>query len=344
MTPTDVYEDSGVPLAPPQRNVMLAGRTLGIVAALILVQAVLVAAFVLPGHSPEPHDVPVGVVGPPVAVETLEGAQPGAFDAERYSSEAAARRSIEEREVYGAFVVEGGERRLLIASAASATVAQILRGAVETEAGEVTVEDVAPLDPDDPRGTTLNLLFLPLVVVCLPAVLLLTSLRLPARALIGALALFAALGGLVIVALAGEAIGALPGSYLALAGVTALSILAIALPTAGFARMLRRAGVGVGALLFFVIANPASGNASAPELLPGFWRAISQFMPPGAGGTGLRNTAYFDGNAVLEPLVVLSAYAVVGTLLVLGADALRRRRPHAEIEHRPALQAAAGKP
>jgi hypothetical protein len=49
-------------------------------------------------------------------------------------------------------------------------------------------------------------------------------------------------------------------------------------------------------------------------------------MPPGAGGTGLRNTAYFDGNATIRPLLVLSTYAVGGALLVLGGEALRRHR------------------
>jgi hypothetical protein len=79
-------------------------------------------------------------------------------------------------------------------------------------------------------------------------------------------------------------------------------------------------------VLYLIIGNPASGNATAPELLPGFWRWISQFMPPGAGGTGLRNVAYFDGNATIRPVLVLMSYAIVGAALVFAADAIRRRR------------------
>lgn len=313
-------------------SVPRASRTLGTVGFLLLVQAVLVCAFVLPGYKPEPHHVPVGVVGPPTVAEALEAEGSDDFTVTRYASESAARDAIEERDVYGALVVDGNGQRLLTASAASPAVAQLLRGAADQAAANMTVRDLEPLDPDDPRGATINLLFLPLISVCFTAVLALGALRLSARALIGAVSLFAALGGLAVVALLAQGLGALPGDYMALSGVMALTILAIALPTAGLHRLLGRAGIGLSALLFFVIANPASGNGTAPELLPGFWRSISQLMPPGAGGTGLRNTSYFDGNALAEPLLVLGSYVVAGGLLVLAADAWRRRRDRAGVD------------
>jgi hypothetical protein len=76
------------------------------------------------------------------------------------------------------------------------------------------------------------------------------------------------------------------------------------------------------------IANPASGNGTPPEMLPGFWRWISQLMPPGAGGSALRNVSYFGGNALLRPLLVLGAFVLVGAGLTAVADAVRRRRSH----------------
>jgi hypothetical protein len=90
--------------------------------------------------------------------------------------------------------------------------------------------------------------------------------------------------------------------------------------------------MGIAVVLFVLIGNPASGNGSAPELLPDFWRAIGQLMPPGAGGTSLRNTAYFDGNAVAGPLVVLSAFVAAGAALILIAETLHRRREQAACE------------
>lgn len=77
-----------------------AGRMLGTVGFLLLVQAVLVCAFVLPGYKPEPHHVPVGVVGPPAAAEALEAEWSDEFTVTQYASESAARVAIEEREVY----------------------------------------------------------------------------------------------------------------------------------------------------------------------------------------------------------------------------------------------------
>jgi hypothetical protein len=304
---------------PPLRG---AGRTLGTVAWLLVLQAVLVSAFVLPGYKPEPHHVPVGVVGPDQVARALEAKGADDFTVHRYASEAEARKAVEERDVYGAVVAANGAKHVLIASAASNTVAQMLRGA----AGDVPVQDLKPLDPDDPRGSTINLLMLPLISVCFTSVLVLGSLRLRARTLLVAIGLLSALGGLAVVALLAKGLGAMPGPYLSLAGVMALTVLAMALPTAALHRLLGQAGIGIGAVLFLVLANPASGNGSAPELLPGFWRAFGQLMPPGAGGTGLRNTSYFDGNAVTGPLVVLGCFALVGGLGVLAADALRRRR------------------
>jgi hypothetical protein len=185
---------------------------------------------------------------------------------------------------------------------------------------------VVPIDPDDPRGATLNALFLPLIIASLPAGLLLALLPLSRRALAGALTGVAVLGGTLVMALVGPVLGLVPGSLLALAGMAALIALAMALPTAALVRLVGPAGAGLTALVFLLIGNPGSGNASAPELLPGFWRAVGPLLPPGAGGTGLRNVAYFDGAALAGPLAVLLAFVVAGAaLLLVGA----RRRPAA---------------
>jgi hypothetical protein len=310
-------------------------RALVVVAAVVLLQAVLVLAFVVPGHDPAPHDVPVGVVGPPAAAAAVEARAPaGALRATAFPDAAAARAAILERDVYGAFVPgpAGRPREVLVATAASPAVAQLLRGAAGPEA---RVTDLRPLDADDPRGATLNLLFLPLIVVCLPTALLLGRLRLPARTLVAVIALFAALGGLAVVGLVAGALGALPGPFLALAGIAALTILAITLSAAALERLLGPAGVGLAALVVFVVGNPASGNASAPELLPSPWRELGPLLPPGAAGDALRGTAYFDGAAVGAPLAVLAAWAVLGAALVLAA----RRRAHAPAAA-PAAQAS----
>jgi hypothetical protein len=293
-------------------------RALVTVGALALAQAVLVLLFVVPGHEPKPRDVPVAVAGPAAAAAAVERRAGDVLDARPVADEAAARAAIADREVYGAVLPDG----VLVASAASPAVAQLLTAA----AGEGRpVREVRALDRDDPRGATLNLMFLPLIVVCLPAALLLGALRLPARTLLAVVALFAATGGLLVTAIVHGLLGALPGTWWALAGVTTLTLLAIALLAVGLERLLGRAGVGLAALLVFLIGNPASGNASAPELLPSPWREVGPLLPPGAGGDALRGTAYFDGAAVGGPLAVLAVWAALGVLAVLAAE--RRATP-----------------
>ena len=103
--------------------------------------------------------------------------------------------------------------------------------------------------------------------------------------------------------------------------------------------MLGPAGLGVAALLFVVLGNPGSGNASAPELLPGFWRVAGQFLPPGAGGQALRDVAYFDGHALLIPAVVLAGWALFGAARLLIGRRARRPQPAAPTEPRIAVPA-----
>jgi hypothetical protein len=297
-------------------------RLLKVTTGLVCVLALFAAAFVLPSHKPEPHSVPVGLVGTTAQKQKLNDARPGAMDIKLYADEAGARRAIEHRDIYGALVGE----RLLIASAASSSVAQTLRTAAEKALHPTAVEDVVPVSKEDSRGSTLNSLFLALIIASSLAVVALTSLGLAGLRLVGAIALFATVGGLAVIGLIGEAVGALPGPYVTLSAAAALTILAIALPTAGLQRLFGQAGAAFGGLFFMLLANPASGNASAPEMLPEPWRAIGQLMPPGAGGATLRNITYFDGNATLMPLLVLSAYAATGFALVLLGDALRKRR------------------
>ena len=317
-------------------------RTALIVAALLLAQLLLVAAFVLPAHKPEPHGVPIGVAGPAPAVAAAErglAARNDAFEVHRYADATRAQAAIERREIYGALVP--AQRTLLVSSAASPAVAQLLATGAANPAGggpaaagpgaEPRVRDVVPIAEADPRGAAINLAFLPLIVVCLPLVALLGRLELSPTRLLAALAAFAALSGLLVVALIGGALGALPGSYLALSAVAALIVLAVALPTAGFMRVAGPPGIALGALLFLLIGNPGSGNATAPELLPGFWRVTGQLLPPGSGGQALRNVAYFDGHALAQPLLVLGAWALLGGVLLLAA---RRRTPAARVPER----------
>ena len=297
-------------------------RTLLIALALM---TAFVFFFVFPAHDPKPNELPIGVVGPPAGVERftteLEARIDGSFDIRTVASPVEAKRQIEDRETYGAFVLgPRGPEQALVASAAGFPVVPVLEGI----ARGAPVTDVQPLDEDDPRGLVLNLTILPLVLTAILSALVAQQL-VPDIPTGGRLLLVAAagvLGGLLIMLVVRLLIGALPGSYLALSGVAALTIVSVALPSGGLLRLLGQAGTGAPFLLFLMLGNPASGAASAPELLPSPWAELGQFLQPGAAGTALRNVAYFDGASLGQPLLVLLAWSAIG----LGLHALADRR------------------
>ncbi|MFF8597982.1 ABC transporter permease [Streptomyces sp. NPDC015232] len=321
--------------------------------------AVLLTAFAWPAVRSDLHDVPLAVAGPAPAVAevttALERQRPGAFEVTGVADTAAAERLIRERKVYGAIDLGSGTPQVLIASAASAPVAQALQGlgaalgasrtpvaAAGAQAGAgagaqagagadagarpaVPVRDLVALPAEDPRGAGLSAGALPLVMGGLLAALVLGRLvRGAGRRVVGALA-FAVTGGLAVVTVLQCWLGSLGGSYLANAGAVALAVAATSLAVIGLEALLGTAGFGLGAVVMMLVGNPLSGTATAPEMLPVPFGALGQLLPPGAGGRLLRSTAFFDGHGAAQPVLVLLAWLALGALLASTA-ALRAGR------------------
>jgi hypothetical protein len=296
-----------------------------IVVAVVFVQALLALWFAWPAKELAPRDLPLLVAGPgPAATafaDRLRAERPGAFDVRTVADATAADAALRDRQAYAAFVLAQDGPSLHVASAASPTVAALLTQAAQQMGGgrPVPVVDVVPTPAGDPRGAGFAGGFLPLLLTSIAAgaalLLAVGSRGLRSAGLIG----YAILAGLVAAAVQ-HGMGVLSGSYLAAAGVDALLTLAIAASVAGLGAVLGRAGMALGAFLLFVIGNPISAVASAPELLPQPWGAIGQLIPPGAGATLLRDVAFFDGAGGRAALIVLAGWALVGLVLV----ALRR--------------------
>jgi hypothetical protein len=288
-----------------------------------LVVAVVLTLFAWPAAKLEPRDLPVGVAGPAAAVGPIEeqlSAREGAFDLHRYGGEAAARKAIEDRDVYGAFVATPEGPKVLTASAASAAVAQQLTHAAD-EAG-AQVEDVVPAGPQAPA---LASSVLPLVIAGLLVgiVAALASSRGLGKA--GLVVAGSVLTGLVATALVQGWLDVVGGDWVANAGVLSLTVLAIAATLAGLHALMGRAGLAIGALAMIFVGNPFSGMGSAPELLPEPAGAIGQLLPPGAGGNLLRSTGFFDGAGATGHLTVLAVWTAAGLAFLLAAE-LRGRK------------------
>ena len=293
-----------------------------VVIGIVAVQALLVPLFAGGASNLEPRDLPVAVAGPPPAADQLAAglgqAAPEAFDVIRVADQAAADQALRDREAYAALVAGPEGVTLRTASAASPVVAQLLTQAVtELSGGRPQVVDVVPASPDDPRGAGFAAGFLPLVLTSMLAGIALVVVASTRWVRLGAVAGYAVLAGLAGAAVLGGWLGVLGGDYLANAAAIGLLALAVSGAVAGLGAALGEPGIGLGAVLTFLVANPLSAAAAAPELLPQPWGEVGQWLPAGAGATLLRSVAWFDGAGAGAALWALAGWAGIGLLLLL---------------------------
>ena len=288
----------------------------------------------------------------------LNRSDPGGFDVRRYADQASARAAIRDRDIYGAFVIGPGAARdgggaagdgsggaagdgpggvtVLEASAASPSVAQLLSnvgqelgrnagppaqaGGATPRAAQVRDVDVVPLPAGDPRGLVLPSALLPLTIcgVIMAAVIGLVLAFRPAWRQIMALIVVSATAGLGAYLIAQGFLGALPHEAVATWAALSLTVLAVGATTAGLIALIGAGGLGLGVVLMIFVGNPFSGATSAPELLPAPAGAIGQWLPPGAGASLLRSTAYFGGQGAAGHLIVLVAWIAAGLAAVLA--------------------------
>jgi hypothetical protein len=304
-----------------------------VVTMLTALLAVLLIAFAWPAARSQPRDLPLAVVGTPGVVAQVSGgleqASPGGFDIRAVPDRAAAVKAIEDRDVYGAIVLDPQNAEVLTASAGGPAVAQILaqlpaRLAAQYPGVTPKVTDVVPVPADDPRGAGLAAGALPLVLGGILAAAALTQLvRAGVGRVIGAVGL-AITGGLALTAILQFWLGSIEGNYWRNGSVVALSVAATSITLLGLEWLLGAPGLGLGSATMMLLGNPLSGLTSAPEMLPSGWGALGQLLPPGAAGTALRSVAFFDGAGAGRPLLVLSCW-FVGGLLLCGLGALRGR-------------------
>jgi len=291
-----------------------------------IVVAIVLTLFAWPNARLAPHDLAVGVAGPPAATQPIErrlGAGDEAFAVHRYADEASARHAIEERDIYGAFVATPAGPRLLIASAASPAISQKLTQAAAGPQAAPAVDDVVSAPP---AAAAFASLLLPLIIAGVLTGIAATALATGALRRVGLIVVGAVLSGLTATAIVQSWLGVVGGSWAANAAALSLTVLAMGSVVAGLAALLGRAGTILAALTMILIGNPFSGAATSPDLLPAPAGAIGELLPPGAGGDLLRSTGFFDGAAATGSVTILAAWTLAGLTAVFLAAA-RSRRP-----------------
>lgn len=326
---------------PPGRGRRLSVLLLGLTALIVT----MLCAFALPAVNSGPQGIPIGLSGQQPATSTAAKALAGdEWDVSQYDSERDLRSAIKNRDVMGGLALSSEGVTVYTATAAgpsSATSLTAVGAAIgNQQRTEPSVRDLAPFPEEDARGAGFSSAVMPMIFGgMIPAVALIrlfpghSGLRLR---LAGGV-LFAVLAGFAVTAVL-HATGSLAGDYWLTSLGMSLGMAALSLALLGLEATLGLPGLGLGAAVMMLVANPLSGFASGPHWLPDGWAAFGQLLPPGASGSLLRANAFFDGTGAGAPALTLTCWTAVGLVLILIADrhGSRRSAPTSGIARNPA--------
>ncbi|WP_433138772.1 carboxypeptidase regulatory-like domain-containing protein [Actinomadura nitritigenes] len=294
--------------------------------------------YMLPFHSPEPHDVRVAVSPPAVAGRlgpALDRKAPGAFEIIPVGDASDARKKILSRQAVAAYSVEGpAQATLFIAKADGTFLEQAATStftSVAKQGGQtIRTVELVPTARGDVTGTGLFYLSMAWNIAPYIAVMMLMrAVTLSRRVKVLTLAVMGAFMAVVgfYVALAMDVV---PNDPVAIA-YGFLITQAVAQFTYGLVPFVRQFIPGVAITLFVLLSIPSSGGAIPYQLVPGFFRALHPVMPLGNLLDALHGVFYFDYEGLLRPTLVLCGWAAAGFALV-GVGAYVQHRKGAEAE------------
>lgn len=308
-------------------------RNAGAVIAIAVTMASLfAAAYTVALGRPLPHNLPVGVVGPPAhtdaALAMLQGGK-NSFAAVTFPDREAALAAIDNQQISAVVDASGNPPQLLISSAGDPPAARVLLGMDQIAPGRFSmpVIDLHPLPASDPAG--LATFYLVIAATILGFV---TMFQL--RANVKTLTLKGWLACIFVVAVAGGA---------ALAWVTGTLLHALSAPFAEL-WLLSAAQIGIAALLncvmlvlvhrwaiiptwgfFILLGNTSSGGAVSAALLPQPFAFLNHALPTGATVSAIHTASYFTDHQHPLPFVVLGIWLLATfTALVVASRTLQR--------------------
>ncbi|WP_158614318.1 hypothetical protein [Frondihabitans sp. PhB188] len=216
----------------------------------------------------------------------------------------------------------------------SATI-QALGTQVAEDLGTTTkTVDVAPLDAEDPLGTTLFYLLTYTSLAAYLVIIVLTQVMPKAglRVRYGAVGITSFAAPLIVFGLSSIFVGdygASFGTIAALLGVNALYVFTVGALAILLAQFLGKLA-SVGVMGFIVLLNfPSSGGPTPASMLPPFWQGMHQFYFGSGAYEAFRSIVYFDGNGAQRWLLQLLAWTVgliLITTIVHLTQTIRRQR------------------
>src|SRR6266849_5710236 len=302
----------------------------------LLIVVVLIGLIGTAIKNPQPHDIPVGLVGPAPAVQQISSsfatAAPGAFQFTTYASEQDARAALDARSVDGVLILGSAGPHLVLAGAAGDAATGVITAAFtnvfKAQGAVLTVETVHPFASGDAHGLILFFVVVATLISTLAsqALLLVTGKGTGLGVRLSFIVVFGALVGLTGMGMAAWIAGGYGDGSWAAAGLVALTSMAIGSVVAGLVRLLGPPGIGLAALLM-VLSLVSSGGPVGSQLLPDFYRALAPWATAGQLYSALRGALFFGGAALATPIEVLTGWLVVGLALIgLGELVATRNR------------------
>jgi hypothetical protein len=282
--------------------------------------------FELAFHAPQPHQIPIAVVGSTrqaeVISQELHAVSSGGFEVERIATKQVAIAAVRDRNVAAAYLeASPSSSDLYVARAASAVRATYLQVVFTQIAGQTHIlppqlVDVVPLLPGDSNAGILFFVF-PMMMVGVITVLVLLQ-RAPTWSIerrVGAVVAMGAVGAaasyITVVSL-----NVLPNKPVLLLYAFFLSQI-FGLILLALAPLLKQYFLPVSMTFALVLSVPSSGGTVPPDLLPTGLRYLSYVLPLAQGVKITRSVAYFDGEDLLPPTLILVAWAAIA-LMALG--------------------------
>lgn len=301
--------------------------------------------------TPEPHHLPVAVVGSgpgtKVFAQTLKDEAGDRLDVRTVGTRAEAVGLLRSRDITGAYVPATKSPELVVATAASdmdATAAQKVFAPVAAERGAaLKVTDIAAPAADDPTGQGLFFLLIALSIGSYASVATLGAagaalpMRIRALLALGVSAVVSGIGAL----LAG------PVFHLAhhdLAGVWGMAWLysaGILFVGVGLHTFLKRWTTLAMMVLFVMLNFTSSGGLFRPDLQNAFFGTLHAFWNGAGFVEGVRSLLYFGRDGLSENLWTLTVWLLLGLAVTAVAAAHERAKAPAAADTSAVREAAA---
>ena len=309
----------------PDRRRLVPKDLVAPVAFAIVLTAFFATNYMSSGHEPIADAMPFGVVGSSSLADAAQG-ELLSLDVSSYDDQADVTAAMDRGEIYGALVTTDSSTELTvvpsISDIAPLDLAANFEKAAESAGETISVKTYTPtpLAPKDPFALVPATLLVALLVGgYMSAALLTTAVGSASGRWRGVwLAGFSIVTGLVIDLATTYWLKGIPSdSFWVAWPIISLIILTVAMFAAVMRRLLGPAGIVVTLIVILQFGNPSSGGSNGATYLPAFWNDIGPFLPPRNAFLLLRNSIYFDGHGITQPLVTLVIYTIVGAA-VLG--------------------------